>query len=262
MHQETLVVNGIEVIALCDAVGPMGAALRRPLPETFPGAADGLWERVREREPGAFGAGGEWRLHFHCFLLRGTDGALTLVDAGIGGADSPAALWAPVPGRLVAALAEAGVAAGEVGTVVLTHLHSDHASGAVAGGAPVFPNARHVVQARELAAVDRVMDERVVEPLRDLLRVVEGTVRLGAGVEVVPTPGHTPGHQSVAVGDVLVSGDVVLHPVQLADPRVRYVYDDDPGQAVETRVAVLEGLRARGGVLAAPHLPSPFVRVE
>ncbi len=36
-------------------------------------------------------------MHFHCYLLRSTDGRLVLVDTGIGPKDSPAAVWAPVP---------------------------------------------------------------------------------------------------------------------------------------------------------------------
>ncbi|MFD2356581.1 MBL fold metallo-hydrolase [Nonomuraea ferruginea] len=104
---------------LCDAVGPMGEAIRRPLAETFPGAD-------LPEEP--------WILHFHCYLLRDRADRLTLVDTGIGGTDSPASSWAPVPGSLAGELAAAGVAPADVGTVILTHLHSDHASGAVADG--------------------------------------------------------------------------------------------------------------------------------
>ncbi|WP_153535301.1 MBL fold metallo-hydrolase [Actinomadura macrotermitis] len=246
----------------------MGPALRRPVEETFPGAAPELWERMRAEEPAAFGPSGEWILRFHCFLLRPPGGGLTLVDTGIGPAGSPAAAWAPVPGRLPAALAGAGVAPGDVGTVVLTHLHSDHASGAVVAGAPLFPNARHLVQERELAGLRReggpVLDA-VVRPLLDagLVDAADGEARLAPDVRAVPTPGHTAGHQSVVLGDdrLLVAGDVVLHPVQLADPAVTYLYDDDPARAAATRADLLARLRARGGTIAAPHLPRPFVDV-
>ncbi|MFI6521112.1 MBL fold metallo-hydrolase [Spirillospora sp. NPDC050679] len=266
MHLESRVVADIEIIALCDAVGPMGESLRRPLPETFPGAAEGTWERLRAEVPAAFGPGGEWMLHFHCFLLRLPGGENVLVDTGLGPEDSPAASWAPVPGRLVGALAEAGVDPAEVGTVVLTHLHSDHASGAVADGKPVFPNARHLVQERELAWLEEgPLLDQVVRPLREAgcLDTVPGAARLAPGAEIVPTPGHTPGHQSVVLGDqqLLVSGDLVLHPVQLVDPAVRYVYDEDQATAAATRIAALDRLRERGGLLAAPHLPEPFTRV-
>ncbi|WP_242905865.1 MBL fold metallo-hydrolase [Actinomadura terrae] len=265
MHQQSAIVSGIEVVALCDAIGPMGESLRRPLPETFPGA-DPHWDRLRREVPEAFGPQGEWVLHFHCFVLRQPQGPTILVDTGIGAEDSPAAFWTPVPGGLLGAMAGIGLTPEEVDVVVLTHLHSDHASGAVLNGEPVFPNARHLVQTDELDWLKGnggpVLDE-VVGPLTPLLDTVTGERTLAPNTAIVPTPGHTPGHQSVVVGDMdlLVAGDVVLHPVQLADPSVTYLYDEDSARAATTRTAILARVRERGGVLAAPHLPEPFVPV-
>src|SRR5690349_7883483 len=91
---------GVEVIPLCDAVGPMGPALRRPLDETFLGATAEDWAVVGRRE---------WVLHFHCHLLRDTTGRTILIDTGVGGTDAPAAGWAPVPGALMAEVAAAGL---------------------------------------------------------------------------------------------------------------------------------------------------------
>ncbi|XVQ09153.1 MBL fold metallo-hydrolase [Spirillospora sp. CA-255316] len=269
MHEKPRIVSGVEVIPLCDAVGPMGEALRRPLDETFPGTRPALWERTRAEAPEAFGPDGEWILHFHCYLLRVPVGPTVLVDAGLGPEDSPASSWAPVPGRLPRTLGEIGVEPESVDTVVLTHLHSDHASGAVVDGKPLFPNARHVVQEDELTWLEgeggNVLDE-VITPLREAecLDTVQGQTRLSEDIEVVPTPGHTPGHQSVVLGDdqLMVTGDVVLHPVQLADPAIEYVYDEDSAAAATTRAGVLRRLRRSGGLLAAPHLPAPFVRLS
>ncbi|MFB4318314.1 MBL fold metallo-hydrolase [Actinomadura sp. 21ATH] len=268
MHEKPRIVSGVEVIPLCDAVGPMGEALRRPLDETFPGTRPRHWERMRAEQPAAFGPEGEWVLHFHCFLLRVPGGPTVLVDTGIGAEHSPAASWAPVPGALAAALEEAAVAPDDVDTVVLTHLHSDHASGAVVDGKPVFPNARHVVQEDEVRWIRReggAVLEKIVKPLREAgaLDMVKGNARLAEEIEVVPTPGHTPGHQSVMLGEdrLVVAGDVILHPVQLADPEVRYLHDEDAETAARTRAALIRRMRESGGAIAAPHLPEPFVNV-
>ncbi|MFD0890087.1 Zn-dependent hydrolase, partial [Streptosporangium algeriense] len=80
MPHQPMTVAGVEVFPLCDAVGPMGEAIRRPLPELFPG--------------GGLGEAEEWVLHFHCYLLRDAAGRTVLVDTGIGPEDSPAAVWA------------------------------------------------------------------------------------------------------------------------------------------------------------------------
>lgn len=232
-------VAGVEITPLCDGVGPMGPALRLPFLETFLGA------QIDE---------GEWILHFHCFLLRDQQGRVTLVDTGIG----PTSSWAPAPGKLGGELAAAGVAPQDVSTVVLTHLHSDHCGGTVIDGEPVFANARHVIQRAELDNVDARVRELVLDPVRDLLHVVDGDAEVSPGVRVRLTPGHTPGHQIVEVGSFTMAGDILHHPVQLADPTIRYVYDDDSDQAAKTRLDLVERLRSEGALLGTAHFPEPF----
>ncbi|GAA0969032.1 MBL fold metallo-hydrolase [Acrocarpospora macrocephala] len=244
MPYQPRVFAGVEVVALCDAVGPMGAAISRPLPELFPG--------------GSFADGEEWILHFHCHLLRAAGGTV-LVDTGIGGLDSPASGWAPVPGRLEAELAAVGVTPEDVDVVVLTHLHSDHASGAVVNGAPAFPNARYVIQQTELDwSGGGLMRDRVIRPLKDALQIVHRTAEPIPGIKVALAPGHTPGHQIVEVGDLIISGDALLHEAQLADPSIRYLYDDDQELAVKTRTALVN----RATVLATGHFTNPFTPVR
>lgn len=105
-----------------------------------------------------------------------------------------------VPGVLVTELAAAGLEPADVDVVVLSHLHSDHAGGAVTDGAPTFPNTRHVIQRDELAWVRGPVLERVVRPLGDLIQAIDGVEELSPRARIVPTPGHTCGHQSVEVG--------------------------------------------------------------
>ncbi|MEU4231331.1 MBL fold metallo-hydrolase [Nonomuraea sp. NPDC026600] len=246
MPHQPRTISGVEVTPLCDAVGPMGPTIRRPLTEMFPGG--GL-------------ADGPWILHFHCYLLRDPAGRVTLVDTGIGGADSPASSWAPVPGTLPGELAAAGVDPAEIGTVILTHLHSDHASGAVADGRPLFENARYVLQQAEVDAAQGAMLDQILTPIKGQLQVVDGDAEVAPGVHVHLAAGHTPGHQIVRLGELAMTGDLVLHPAQLADPGVRYLYDDDPVKAAATRAEVLGGLRAERAVLATAHFGDPFLEL-
>ncbi|AKH86485.1 beta-lactamase [Streptomyces sp. CNQ-509] len=257
-----------EVVALLDAHGTF------PLSRTdaFPGASAGAWADARRVDPRAFGPGDSWELDFRCFAVRRPGGRVVLVDSGIGAAGSPAASWAPVPGLLPGRLAAAGIAPGDVDAVVLSHLHEDHYGWSVTpDGRPAFPRARYVVQAAELAALapgDSAV-RYAVDPLRAAgrLHVVDGGTRLAGGrggaVTLVPTPGHTPGHQSVVVDggrrQIVIAGDVLVHAVQLADPAVRYFFEEDPGLAHRTRRLLLERARERGAVLATAHLNLPFV---
>ncbi|MET9066414.1 MBL fold metallo-hydrolase [Streptosporangium sandarakinum] len=247
MRHEPRTVAGVEVFPLCDAVGPMGGDVWRPLPELFPG---GVHEDA------------EWILHFHCYLLRDAAGRTVLVDTGVGPEDSPAASWAPAPGALGAELTRVGVTPEEVDAVVITHLHSDHASGAVVGGVPAFPNARHLLQRAEVDTASEAVVDHVVRPLGERVQVVDGPAEVLPGIRVLHAPGHTPGHQIVQVGELTLTGDVVLHPVQLADPKVPYLYDADPEQAAATRVELLERVRAENGLIATAHFAEPFTPVR
>ncbi|MGW0119495.1 MBL fold metallo-hydrolase [Streptomyces sp. NPDC003327] len=255
------------VIALADGAGPFFS----PRSEAFPDATAEQWAAADRFDPGAVDAGGNRQLRFRAFAIRG-DRGVTVVDAGIGPADGPAAAWAPVPGVLPESLAAAGIAPADVDTVVLTHLHTDHVGWAVVGGErarPFFPNAAHLVQRAELDALDAVnpqLRSAVVDPLRTagLLRPVDGDTTLPGGERLLATPGHTPGHQSVLVdsgGDrVAVTGDLLVHAIQLLHPALAYAHETDADQARSSRERVL-GSRTAGTLhLATPHLTEPFVQ--
>jgi glyoxylase-like metal-dependent hydrolase (beta-lactamase superfamily II) len=183
------------------------------------------------------------------------------------------------------ALRELGVEPESIDVVVMTHLHFDHAGGTTrrgAGGAleVVFPRARHVVQARELDAALRPHERNRasylaenLEPLRaaGLVDPVDGEVEIVPGVRVLPSPGHTPGHQSVLVAEqALFLGDVVPTSVHVQAPFIM-AYDLDVegtlaskkrliGRALEERWVVLFGHdRRHGGRLGLDERKKPVV---
>lgn len=262
----TRAVGPLEVIALEDGHGPHF----RPRRDLFPEASDEQWRQADAMDASAVTAGGEWLLRFRCFAIRTADGTVLLVDAGIGPAGSPAAAWAPVPGQLPAELAAAGIDPDDVATVVLTHLHTDHVGWAVVGepGAPYFPNAAYLLQRAEVAAIGQLnpaLQESLIDPLQAAgqLRFADGECRLTAGVRAVATPGHTPGHQSVLVESdertILITGDLLVHAIQLVAPELAYAFETDPHSARESRLALLRQLAQRPGAdLATAHLGEPF----
>jgi glyoxylase-like metal-dependent hydrolase (beta-lactamase superfamily II) len=60
-------------------------------------------------------------------------------------------------------------------------------------------------------------------------------------IRLEPTPGHTPGHVSVRLAsggsDAVITGDLMHHPVQIAEPTWQTTFDTDAAAARETRRA-------------------------
>jgi hydroxyacylglutathione hydrolase len=97
-------------------------------------------------------------------------------------------------------LLEALAAEGNVRTIVATHWHPDHwmtyDAVRAATGAPVLVGAREI----------RIPEERIDGRLAD-----GDTVRVGgAALEVLHTPGHTPGSISLRIGRAVISGDTLF----------------------------------------------------
>ena len=130
---------------------------------------------------------------------------LVLVDTGM--IDSTPELdgeWQPVPYRLPEELVA------RVVLVINTHLHFDHC-----GGNRLFPSVPIHVQRIELGDARSEEDYTVTEWI-DFLGATyaehDGEAEVLPGVRLLPTPGHTRGHQSVVVttddGPVVLGGDV------------------------------------------------------
>jgi glyoxylase-like metal-dependent hydrolase (beta-lactamase superfamily II) len=115
-------------------------------------------------------------------------------------------------------LRAAGVDPDSVDLVVLTHLHWDHAY-----NNRLLPRARFLVQAVELAYARRPEPEQHVYYEHGLAaepyfagtpyELVDGACDLGAGLHLIPLPGHTPGSQGLVVdsaaGRYVIAGDTV-----------------------------------------------------
>jgi glyoxylase-like metal-dependent hydrolase (beta-lactamase superfamily II) len=171
-----------------------------------------LWEKVKTPD-----ARNRVTLATNCLLVR-TPEANILIEAGVGPklSDKERDIYGyeREPG-LPASLAEVGLRPEDIDLVVMSHLHFDHCGALVTPGrdgelTPLFPRAKHVVQARELQAW-RQPDPRskpsykpenlgILEESNRLL-VVDGDATVAPGIRVRVTGGHTAGHQAVYVTD-------------------------------------------------------------
>ena len=258
-------VGRVEVVPLLDGWAPL------PLGDELPGHAVD-WDAERRRFPWAFAPDEAWAWHVRCFLVRTGDAEL-LVDTGIGHLGR-----APydVEGRLEDSLADAGTAPDRIAHVIHTHLHADHAGGACRpGGAPRFPNATHHVHDADWRFFETATDEddfggrAAMAALESAgqLELTSEDREVVPGVRLLHTPGHTPGHRAVLIGarehdPLLLTGDLLHHPIQVAHPEWASSHDEDELLAVGSRRILLFRARHRRWRVAVTHFGRPLGRVD
>ena len=124
-------------------------------------------------------------------------GGPILIDTGVGvGNAFISELYSPVHHDLDEALDRHGVSTTDITAVITSHLHFDHC-----GQNHRFAGSTIVVQRAEVeAARERLytVPDWAFPPGVEL-SVIDGDHQIAAGVRVIATPGHTPGHQSVLI---------------------------------------------------------------
>ena len=141
------------------------------------------------------------------YLIDHPEGLL-LVDTGMGSHPEVDAWYKPRRVPLPEALAAAGAKVEDIRYVVNCHLHFDHCGGnPQLHGRPIFTQRVELEAARHVT--DHTLPELIDHP-GARYEELDGQTAILPGVLVVPTPGHTAGHQSVVVirgdGTVVVAG--------------------------------------------------------
>ncbi|MEV6350392.1 MBL fold metallo-hydrolase [Actinoplanes sp. NPDC051851] len=140
------------------------------------------------------------------YLVDHPDGAI-LVDTGMGRVPGVDDHYRPHRIPLRAALRAVGAAVEEIRLVVNCHLHFDHCGGnAELAGVPVLAQRAELAVARESPQYAAGLFDHPGAVIEEL----DGDAEIRPGVLIVPTAGHTDGHQSVVVasadGTVIVAG--------------------------------------------------------
>ncbi|MEX2528447.1 MAG: MBL fold metallo-hydrolase [Gemmatimonadota bacterium] len=226
-------------------------------------------------------------LALRCMLVEAPD-ALVLVDTGLGNKESARfqeMYGVENKGELTAledAIREAGFRPDDVDLVVNTHLHFDHAGGNTVlqpsgDVVPSFPRAQYVVDGAELAFAGTANERTRASYLPHNLEAIsqaglwrevgtEEEVEVTRGVRMLATPGHTPHHRSVLVGDgaewAMFLADLCPTVAHLPLPWIMG-YDLEPLVTLESKRRAWERARDEDWLLLFQHDPQlPWGRLD
>jgi len=205
----------------------------------------------------------------NCLFVE-TPAGRVLVETGIGErvTDKVREMRRYEGAPIVTAMAAAGFEPDSVDAVVMSHLHFDHAGGLLlADGSKAFPRAKIVAQRAEW---DIALDDnsRIVasydQPELRLVQEwgsagsVDGETELLPGVTVIPTGGHSKGHQAIVIRGATQTlaffGDLGMRPWS-ANPRWVTAFDDFPLDSVEAKGELFARAAADGWLIALSHEP-------
>jgi glyoxylase-like metal-dependent hydrolase (beta-lactamase superfamily II) len=263
-------VGRLRVSAVVERAGPT-----RPtwlLPDAVPEAV----ERHRAwLAPHFLDDKGRFLQSVHSFVVR-APGLTALVDTCIGN-DKDRGGRAPfhmLRTGFLDDLRGAGVPPESVDLVICTHLHVDHVGWNTrlddGRWVPTFPRARHLFARAEWEhwsadgeeGTARILADSV-QPVLDagLAELVEMDHRVSDELWLEPTPGHTPGHVSVRLAsggeEAVITGDLMHHPVQVAEPAWNSHFDSDAAGARKTRRAFCERYAGRPVTVLGTHFHHP-----
>ncbi len=171
-------------------------------------------------------------------------------------------------------MADAGWSRDSVDTVLCTHLHVDHVgwNTMLEDGkwVPTFPKARYLIASREWDHSQTDDDADNLRILADSVRPVfeAGLVDLIEDEHVIctevstrPTPGHTPGHISIVISSkgesAVITGDLMHHPSQIANPDWSSGFDHDQLKANDTRAGFLAEMADTSTLVIGTHFATP-----
>jgi glyoxylase-like metal-dependent hydrolase (beta-lactamase superfamily II) len=235
-----------------------------------------LEEHRRWLTPDFMTEAGEIRLSIHALVVESA-GRTIVVDTCMGN-DRPLPLGlGPLQTSFLEKL-EQVVKREQVDLVLCTHLHFDHVGwNTMKVGdrfVPTFANARYLIAREEFehwsteSGKSKIDDSSIdlrysIEPIvaAGLHELVSSRHALTDEVFLEPTPGHTPGHVSVRIESrgqsAVITGDMVHHPVQLAEPGWGSHPDAQPERAVATRREFVARYGDRPVLVIGTHFAGP-----
>jgi len=215
---------------------------------------------------------GRLKLSIHSLVVE-TPTRRILVDTGLGNdkQDRDMPTWNFRRGTFLEDLAAAGYPPESIDTVVCTHLHVDHVGWntmLVEGRwVPTFRHGRYLMHRSEFeywrdrrgSTAQIAVFEDSIQPVIDAGQVdlVESDHRVCEEMNLIPTPGHSPGHVSVELRsggeEALLTGDVLHHPCQMAHTDWASTVDFDAAQSTRTREELFSRLAGTDTLVIGAH---------
>jgi glyoxylase-like metal-dependent hydrolase (beta-lactamase superfamily II) len=201
---------------------------------------------------------------FTCFLVR-TGDRRVLIDTGLG----PINMFGFTGGALVDELAKEGVTPEDIDTVFITHLHVDHCGNvALPDGdkhRATFPRATYRWTSVEQTFWSGAEGPQapqvhpVMAAVANQFEAADDGAVIAPGINVIGTPGHTPGHAGVVLSSggqrAFILGDAISCPVQLEETEWSGMGDFDKDLARRSQEAVAKEIEGTGDLLTAAHFP-------
>ena len=248
-----------------------------PFDVLMPGATPELAKQYDWLFPHFATPDGRMKISFQAFVLRSGTQKI-MIDTCIGNdREREYAIFTNMQTSFIEDLTVAGYAPETVAKVLCTHMHFDHVgwnTRKVNGRwVPTFPNARYLFGRKEYEhwqMLKRTGGYHDFTHLADsidpiisagLADFIEPNVKITDELTLVPTPGHTPGHVSVQISskgqEGFITGDMLHHPLQLAEADCPGNFDMDKEQGVKTRKAMFERLGDKKILVIGSHFSDP-----
>jgi glyoxylase-like metal-dependent hydrolase (beta-lactamase superfamily II) len=193
---------------------------------------------------------------FHSYLVRTRH--LTMIVDTCWGEDTPLR-QRQHHGKWLGNLAATGVRPDDVDLVTCTHFHADHVgwNTRLQDGrwVPTFPKARHLFSRVEIDQLEADIKagrtnpatyEQSILPVLQSAQVIrlDGIHEVADGIRIVPSPGHSPGHQHIEIDSrgrrAVLSGDILHNPIEIRHPEWTKLFDQDKQAAMDQRLRFLD----------------------
>jgi glyoxylase-like metal-dependent hydrolase (beta-lactamase superfamily II) len=262
-------IGDVNITRVVEVEGPMPAAFLFSEATRARLEAHAHWLRPRFLNDDGFLIGS-----IHAFVIE-SSGRRIVVDTCVGNDKQRAnPHWSNLQGPFLRDLAEAGFPRETVDTVLCTHLHVDHVGWNTMlvdnRWVPTFPKARYLFSRAEWEYWRQIPDNADGDVIGDSVRpileagladLIEPRHRITDEIWLEPTPGHTPGHASVHIrsrgAEAVITGDLMHHPVQCAEPQWQNKFDVDPDAARQTRRQFLARYADRPVLIFGTHFATP-----